>query len=151
MKTIKKYLLKIKYIIKDWKGFYRQDNFNQKVEISNIMKVISYKEYIETIDSINNSVTNKEINSHYSNKHWNYIILCNTGSHNIDLISCIQDDDKIIIYGDEDPINLKTINKGYFIEFYCQKINFIQLKFQWEVNQIQLKKQTQKKQHIIKL
>lgn len=102
-----------------WKGEYHQDYFKldslEKAET--IVEVVSYTKYLDIIDSIN-SISDDKIQDNYSNKDCNYIILKDAGYNwEMELIDCLEDDNKIIIYGDEEntyptlPVNAT----GYLI------------------------------------
>lgn len=100
-----------------WKGQYHQDSFYTENRIDNIMKVVSYKEYSETISSINTKISDK-IKAYYSNKDCNYIILgYATGSSwcKMELIDCFEESNKIIIYGDEESNGVMASGSGFFI------------------------------------
>ena len=100
-----------------WKGQYHQDSFRTADGIKNIMEVVSYKKYLDTIDSINSVITNK-IKSYYSNKDCNYIVLSYANGYSwckMELIDCFEDNNKIIIYGDEEVNGVMADGSGYFI------------------------------------
>lgn len=100
-----------------WKGQYHQDSFYTENGIDNIMKVVSYKEYSETISSINTKISDK-IKAYYSNKDCNYIILGYATGYSwckIELIDCFEESNKIIIYGDEESNGVMASGSGFFI------------------------------------
>ena len=100
-----------------WKGQYHQDSFYTENKINNVMQVVSYKKYLDTIDSINSVIKNK-IKAYYSNSDYNYIILSYANGYSwckIDIIDCLEDNNKIIIYGDEDVNGVMADGSGYFI------------------------------------
>lgn len=100
-----------------WKGQYHQDSFYTENKIDNVMQVVSYKKYLDTIDSINSVIKNK-IKAYYSNSDYNYIILSYANGYSwckIDIIDCLEDNNKIIIYGDEDVNGVMADGSGYFI------------------------------------
>lgn len=99
-----------------WSGKYHQDNFYTGSKIDN-MKVVSYSEYKEIIDSINNTISSK-ISKFYSNNNCNYIILSYSTGHSwceIELIDCIEENNKIVIYGNEEIDGAMADGSGYFI------------------------------------
>lgn len=100
-----------------WKGQYHQDNFYTADGINNVMEVVSYTEYLNTIDLINSVITNK-IKAYYSNKDCNYIILGYANGYSwckMELIDCLEENNKVIIYGDEDINGVMADGSGYFI------------------------------------
>lgn len=100
-----------------WKGQYHQENFYTENEINNIMEVVSYSKYLEIIDSINSVITNK-IKVYYSNRDCNYIILGDASGYSwceMELIDCLEVNNKIIIYGDKETDGVMASGSGYFI------------------------------------
>ena len=100
-----------------WKGQYHQESFNTDGENENIMEVVPYSKYLETIDSINSIKTNK-IKAYYTNKDCNYIILAYANGYSwceMELIDCLTENNKIIIYGDEEENGVMAGGSGYFI------------------------------------
>lgn len=100
-----------------WKGQYHQESFNTDGENENIMEVVPYSKYLETIDSINSIKTNK-IKAYYTNKDYNYIILAYANGYSwceMELIDCLTENNKIIIYGDEEENGVMAGGSGYFI------------------------------------
>ena len=100
-----------------WKGQYHQDNFYTENRIDNIMKVVSYKGYSETVSSINTKISDK-IKKYYLNKDCNYIILGYATGHSlckIELIDCFEESNKIIIYGDKKTNGFMASGSGFFI------------------------------------
>lgn len=100
-----------------WKGQYHQESFYTADGINNIMEVVSYSKYLETIDSINSVITNK-IKAYYSNRDCNYIILGYANGYSwckMELIDCLEENNKIIIYGDEEVNGVMADGSGYFI------------------------------------
>lgn len=100
-----------------WKGQYHQENFYTSDEIDDVMEVVSYTKYLETINSIN-SVISKKIKDYYSNKDCNYIILAHANGYSwceMELIDCFEDNNKIIIYGDEEVNGVMADGSGFFI------------------------------------
>lgn len=100
-----------------WKGQYHQESFNTDGENENIVEVVSYSKYLETIDSINSIKTNK-IKAYYTNKDCNYIILAYANGYScceMKLIDCLTENNKIIIYGDEEENGVMEGGSGYFI------------------------------------
>ncbi len=100
-----------------WEGEYHQDSFSTKNEIDNVIEVVSYTKYLDTINSINSVITNK-ITAYYSNSDCNYIILSYAMGFSLckmELIDCLEDNNKIIIYGDEDINGIMADGSGYFI------------------------------------
>lgn len=100
-----------------WKGEYHQDNFDTENAVDSIIKVVSYSEYLETINSINSVISDK-IKPYYTNENSNYIILSYSNGHSwcrMELINCIEKDNKIIIYGAEKTNGVMASGSGYFI------------------------------------
>lgn len=100
-----------------WNGKYHQDSYRTAEAVENIMEVVSYKDYLNTIDDIN-SIIRDEIEPYYSNKNCNYILLAYSTGYSwckMDLINCIEEDNKIVIYGDEDSNGVMADGSGYFI------------------------------------
>ncbi len=102
-----------------WNGAYHQDEYytgepNQKVE------VVSYDDYIDYIDEINSNALESEekIKSYYTDKKSNYIILSyanGAGWCRMDLIDCKEENNKIIIYGEETARGSMSDGSGYLI------------------------------------
>lgn len=100
-----------------WKGEYHQDNFDTENAVDSIIKVVSYSEYLETINSINSVISDK-IKPYYTNENSNYIILSYSNGHSwckMELINCIEKDNKIILYGAEKANGVMSSGSGYFI------------------------------------
>lgn len=100
----------------NWNGEYHQDKYYTS-EGNNISKVVSYEDYLKYIDSINNNIDNK-ISNYYTDEQSNYIILSYANGYGwceIDLIDCIEENNRIIIYGDEDINGVMSSGSGYFI------------------------------------
>ena len=90
-----------------WSGEYHQYNYGY---ILGMMKVMSYDDYLSYIYELN-------IENYYTDENSNYIILTYSGGYGceMDLIDCIENDDKIIIYGDEDEGNWNFAYEGGII------------------------------------
>lgn len=106
-----------------WKGQYHQENFytpdgSDSIDnMDNKISVVSYAQYLEIIRSINSVIPNK-ISNYYSIKDCNYIILSYANGYSwckMDLIDCLEEDNKIIIYGDEEVDGVMAGGSGYFI------------------------------------
>ncbi len=100
-----------------WQGQYHQESFHTADRINNIMEVVSYSKYLKTIDLINSVITNK-IKPYYSNENWNYIILGYANGYSkceMELIDCLEENNKIIIYGNEEINGVMAGGSGYFI------------------------------------
>ena len=100
-----------------WNGQYHQEKFYTSKSIDNTMEVVSYTKYLEKIDSINSIISNK-ISNHYYNKDCNYIILSNANVFSwceMELIDCLEEDNKIIIYGDETINGVMADGSGFLI------------------------------------
>ena len=118
---------------KTWIGNYHKDEYEIATGVS-MQKVVSYNEYLKCIDEINSKINslvdktddlgwktyykNSKISNYYKNQKSNYIVLgySNGGSWcTMDLIDCTIENNKIIIYGDEDVNGVMASGSGYFI------------------------------------
>lgn len=100
-----------------WNGQYHQENFYTANSIDDTMEVVSYAKYLEIVSSIN-SITSNKIKNYYFNKDCNYIILSYANGYSwceMELIDCLEEDDKIVIYGDEDINGVMADGSGFFI------------------------------------
>ncbi len=99
-----------------WNGEYHQDTYytshkNKKEE------VVSYDDYIKYINEINSNAS-EEIESYYTDKNSNYIILSYANGSSwcdMELIDCKEENNQIIIYGDENVRGVMADGSGYFI------------------------------------
>lgn len=109
-----------------WNGEYKNQKFDTANKVDSIMKVVSYKDYLEEIELVNEIISaddfggmsSNEIKAEYSDRNSNYIILSyanGMGWCKMKLIDCIEEDDKIIIYGDEQTNGVMASGSGYFI------------------------------------
>jgi len=99
-----------------WNGKYHQDIYYTSTS-NNIQEVVSYKDYLEYIDKINDNIDEK-ISNHYNNKKSNYILLSYANGYswcNMEIIDCIEENNQIVIYGDEDVKGVMADGSGYFI------------------------------------
>lgn len=118
---------------KIWIGNYHKDEYEIATAV-NMQKVVSYNEYLKCINEINSKIDrlsdetddldwknyykNSKISNYYKNQKSNYIVLgySNGGSWcTMDLIDCTIENNKIIIYGDEDVNGVMASGSGYFI------------------------------------
>lgn len=118
---------------KTWIGNYHKDEYGIAAAV-NMQKVVSYNEYLKCINEINSKIDelvdeaddlgwknyykSKKISNYYKNQKSNYIVLgySNGGSWcTMDLIDCTIENNKIIIYGDEDVRGAMASGSGYFI------------------------------------
>ncbi len=102
---------------KAWDGEYYSHIYNTSAANAK-QEVVSYEDYKEYIDEVNSDVTKDEIEKYYTDKKSNYIILnlANTNSCcDLELIDCVEEDNKIIIYGVENLQGFTADSKGYFI------------------------------------
>lgn len=100
-----------------WNGKYHAESFYASQEVTSIMEIVSYQKYLEYIDLIN-SLASDKIKPYYSNENCNYIILAFADGYefcNMSLIDCFEENNKIIIYGDENNYTPTTTGTGYFI------------------------------------
>lgn len=100
-----------------WDGQYHQEKFYTSNSTDNIMEVVSYTEYLENVNLINDTASNK-IEEYYTNKDSNYIILSHANGYSwcgMELIDCFEEDNKIIIYGDEYTEGVMADGSGFFI------------------------------------
>lgn len=100
-----------------WKGRYHQDTFYTGEPVENIMEVLSYAQYLDKIEKVNSLITG-EVKQHYGDENSNYIVLAYANGHSwceMDLIDCVIEGSKIIIYGDEKINGVMTDGSGYFI------------------------------------
>ncbi|MBR3152760.1 MAG: hypothetical protein IKF52_04055 [Clostridia bacterium] len=101
-----------------WNGEYHIDHLTSRDYLRIKSKVVSYNNYLETIDSVNSVIPGDQIKPYYSDKDSNYIILAYTNGFSnctIDLIDCIEKKNKIIIYADSDECGDLGAGEGYFI------------------------------------
>lgn len=99
-----------------WNGEYHQDTYytshkNKKEE------VVSYDDYIKYINEINSNAS-EEIENYYTDKNSNYIILSYANGSSwcdMELIDCKEENNQIIIYGDENVRGVMADGSGYFI------------------------------------
>lgn len=100
-----------------WNGEYHQENFYTENAIDNTMEVVSYSKYLELVNSINSIISNN-ISNYYSDENCNYIILSYATGYSwceMELVDCILEENKIIIYGDEYQRGVMGDGSGYFI------------------------------------
>ena len=101
-----------------WNGEYQHEVYYTKEKINSTMDVVSYQEYLEIIDTINSISTNKIAANYSKDKGNNYIILSYANGYSwceMEVIDCIEENDKIIIYGNEDVQGVMADGSGYFI------------------------------------
>ena len=101
---------------KKWKGKYHQDDYHT-ASPNNKEEVVSYDDYISYIDELNSS-SDKKIKNYYKNEDLNYIILSYSNGHSwceMELIDCLEEDNQIIIYGDEDISGVMGSGSGFLI------------------------------------
>lgn len=105
-----------------WNGQYYQKEFYTTItenyyNIYDTMEVVSFTKYLEKINSINSVISNK-IKNHYYNIFCNYIILSNASGSSfckMELIDCFEENNKIVIYGDEEVDGVMSSGSGFFI------------------------------------
>lgn len=100
-----------------WKGRYHQDTFYTGEPIENVWEVLSYAQYLDKLEKVN-SVINGEVKQHYGDENSNYIVLTYSSGHSwceMELIDCVIEGSKIIIYGDEKIDGMMADGSGYFI------------------------------------
>ena len=112
-----------------WSGEYHQEEYYTGTN-SNVMEVVSYEQYLLYIYEINSEINElndnyyysgiyyEEISDYYTDSNSNYIILKYSNGYSwcrMDLIDCIENDDKIIIYGEESNNGIMSSGSGYFI------------------------------------
>lgn len=100
-----------------WDGEYYYKKFDTENRIDNIMEVVSYKEYLDIISSLESEISSK-IKPYYSNKNSNYIVISYANGYSwceMELIDCIEKNNKIIVYGDEEVNGVMAGGSGYFI------------------------------------
>ncbi len=100
-----------------WKGRYHQDKFGTEEPVESVMEVLSYAQYLNKIEEVN-SVINGEVKQHYGDENSNYIVLAYANGHSwceMELIDCVKEGSKIIIYGDEKIDGVMADGSGYFI------------------------------------
>lgn len=86
---------------KTWGGIYHKDAFQTEKAVDDIMEVVTYEKYKDIIKSIN-SVSQHKIKQYYINENCNYIVLVlevENRDDKMNLIDCMEDKGKIIIYG----------------------------------------------------
>lgn len=99
-----------------WDGEYHQDTYytayqNEKEEI------VSYEDYIKYINEINSN-TEEKIKNYYTDETSNYIILSYANGYgwcDMELIDCKEENNQIIIYGDEKVRGVMADGSGYLI------------------------------------
>ena len=99
-----------------WSGEYHQEEF-ETAEAVDITEVVSYEEYLEKLDSIE-TLNNKKLKAYYSDKNSNYIILAYSTGYSwceMELIDVVENDDEIIVYGDENVNGVMADGSGFFI------------------------------------
>ena len=102
---------------KTWNGIYNQSIFYTVKPVNSVMKVVSYEKYKEIVKSIK-SASNYKIEPYYLNKNNNYIVLAYANgykSYKMNLLDCLEENNKIIIYGNEEVDNFNTDKYGYII------------------------------------
>lgn len=100
-----------------WKGRYHQDTFYTGEPVENVMEVLSYAQYLDKIEKVNSLITG-EVKQHYGDENSNYIVLAYANGHSwceMELIDCVKEGSKIIIYGDEKIDGVMADGSGYFI------------------------------------
>ncbi len=106
-----------------WNGNYHQENFYTFKKMDSIIKVVSYSKYLEILGSVN-FISDEKKDIYYNDKDSNYIILCFANGHSwckMDLMDIIEDEDNIIIYGDESINGVMASGSGYFIAIPTNK------------------------------
>ena len=99
-----------------WNGEYHQDTYYTSHENSK-MEVVSYEDYIKYINEINSNAS-EEIESYYTDKNSNYIILSYANGSSwcdMELINYKEENNQIIIYGDENVRGVMADGSGYFV------------------------------------
>lgn len=102
---------------KTWNEIYNQSIFYTVKPVNSVMKVVSYEKYKEIVKSIK-SASNYKIEPYYLNKNNNYIVLAYANgykSYKMNLLDCLEENNKIIIYGNEEVDNFNTDKYGYII------------------------------------
>lgn len=116
-----------------WIGNYHKNKYEISSQI-NMQKVVSYNDYLKCINEINSKIDRMiketddlgwkkyykkhKLSNYYKNPLSNYIVLgySNGGSWcTMNLIDCTIENDKIIIYGDENVDGAMAGGSGYFI------------------------------------
>lgn len=100
-----------------WKGRYHQDTFYTGEPVENVMEVLSYVQYLDKLEEVN-SLIEGEIKQHYGDENSNYIVLTYSSGHSwceMELIDCVAEGSKVIIYGDEKIDGVMADGSGYFI------------------------------------
>lgn len=102
-----------------WGGKYQRDTYYISIGNSvNIQEVVSYSDYLKYINEINSKANEKKVSRYYKNKKSNYIILSYANGSSwckMEIIDCVEENNKIIIYGDEDIDGSMASGSGYFI------------------------------------
>ena len=99
-----------------WNGEYHQDTYYTSHQ-NNKEEIVSYQDYIKYINEISSNAKEK-IKNYYTDKSSNYIILSYANGHswcNMELIDCKEENNQIIIYGDENVRGVMADGSGYFI------------------------------------
>lgn len=102
---------------KTWNGIYNQSIFYTVKPVNSVMRVVSYEKYKEIVKSIK-SASNYKIEPYYLSKNNNYIVLAYANgykSYKMNLLDCLEENNKIIIYGNEEVDNFNTDKYGYII------------------------------------
>lgn len=100
-----------------WKGRYHQDEFRTEESVDSVMEVLSYVQYLDKLEEVN-SLIEGEIKQHYGDENSNYIVLTYASGFSwceMDLIDCVAEGSKVIIYGDEKIDGVMADGTGYFI------------------------------------
>ena len=100
-----------------WKGEYHKDTYYTSKQ-NNKAEIVSYNDYIKYIKKINFNIKEEKIKKYYTDKTSNYIILSyanGNGVCDIELIDCKEENNQIIIYGDENVNGSMEYGSGYFI------------------------------------
>lgn len=114
-----------------WKGRYHQDTFYTAQPIENVGKVLSYTQYLDKLEKVN-SVINGEVKQHYGDENGNYIVLTYSTGHSwceIELIDCVIEGSKIIIYGDEKINGVMADGSGYFITIPTDMLDGVEVEY----------------------
>ena len=102
-----------------WSGEFHTDIFDTDKYADSFMEVVSYDEYIKQLEIISAvSLSGEGIRNYYTDENRNYIVLSmSNGNQNCDLelIDVVEEDDKVIIYGDESVDGYMALGNGYFI------------------------------------
>lgn len=102
-----------------WTGEYHKDTFDSDSELSLGNRIVDYEGYKKIVDQFNEvNIGTEKIKTYYKDENSNYIVLANASGHSwrtFDLIDCITEDNKVVIYGNENSDGVMATGSGFLV------------------------------------